>query len=405
MSSNSETSLALEYHNKTKHSYWSVRTAPHYLDWENKPSPFKVYPELDPIQLPRELVRTNVAAFEAIGFKAIELDSEAVPDLDRLAAILFFSAGVTRHKQYPGGEIFFRAAACAGALYPVETYVVTREIEGLGAGVYHFNPGDFSLRRLREGDFRSYVARSAGDEASLAAAPVILIYTAISWRSSWKYRARSYRYHFWDNGMIVANALALCKAHSLPAKLVMGFEDQAINKLIGIDGESELSLSLLAIGSDPGGSAGDGRETEVSEIDHRSIPLSSQQVDQPNIFNMHRASSFVDSAEAAIWRSVSHEETSQAPPGDIVVLASVLPESVPAITIEDVILRRASTRRFARKAIRSEELALLLNRAAETVPADFLTGAGMHLNDIYLIANRVEGLEQGAYFFNYRELR
>lgn len=80
-----------------------------------------------------------------------------------------------------------RAASATGALYPIEIYVVSQDMPGLKAGVYHFCPGDFSLTKLRSGDHRSSLADSAGDSAS------ILAFTSIAWRNAWKYQARSYR--------------------------------------------------------------------------------------------------------------------------------------------------------------------------------------------------------------------
>src|SRR6185295_18890078 len=89
---------------------------------------------------------------------------------------------------------------------------------------------------------------ATASEPAVALATVILVYSAISFRSTWKYRDRAYRYHFWDNGMILANALAMAAAHNLPAKVVLGFVDSEVSRLIGIDGRSELPLSLFALG-------------------------------------------------------------------------------------------------------------------------------------------------------------
>ena len=72
-----------------------------------------------------------------------------------LAKLLHYSAGITRTLRFDGGVMAFRAAACTGALYHIELYVVCAGIPGLSAGVYHFNPLDFALVRQREGDFRS----------------------------------------------------------------------------------------------------------------------------------------------------------------------------------------------------------------------------------------------------------
>ncbi len=140
MTYNRDTEATWRYHNLTKHSYQSIRADRHYLGWSNQPAPFKIYPEIEPIPLPRTLVQTLAPALSVITATEHETDDAKGIDLARLTSVLYYSAGVTKHKTYAGGELYFRAAACAGALYPVETYVVCGDIEGLSAGVYHFSP-------------------------------------------------------------------------------------------------------------------------------------------------------------------------------------------------------------------------------------------------------------------------
>src|SRR3990172_6544947 len=151
---NRDTEAAWNYHNATKHSSWSVRADTHRLDWANQPLPFKIYPTLELLPLPREVPQSGIAALSALQQPAVPPHGEVVPDLATLAQLLFFSTGVTRRRTYPGGEIFFRAAACTGALYEIELYLVCGDLPGLPAGVYHFDAGEFGLRRLRAGDFR-----------------------------------------------------------------------------------------------------------------------------------------------------------------------------------------------------------------------------------------------------------
>ena len=83
-------------------------------------------------------------ALSAIASGAVE--TAAMPTRQSLAEILFLSAGVTRRRAYPGGEMLFRAAACTGALYHIDLYLVCGDLEDLDAGVYQFSPQDFSLR-------------------------------------------------------------------------------------------------------------------------------------------------------------------------------------------------------------------------------------------------------------------
>src|ERR1043166_9504821 len=97
-----------------------------------------------------------------------------------------FRSGVTKKKTYPGGgEVLFRAAASTGALFQTEVYVAVGEVAGLDPGLYHFCPGDFTLRRLRAGDVRAGLAASSADDSSSSRAATVLL-TGIYWRNAWK---------------------------------------------------------------------------------------------------------------------------------------------------------------------------------------------------------------------------
>jgi hypothetical protein len=133
MTDNSNPETAWTYHNATKHSYTSIRTNPHFMDWSNQPLPFKIYPTLEPLHLPGEMRQTGVAALSAISV-GVPAHTNASPDLKAVAQLLFLSAGITRKRSYSGGEIYFRAAACTGALYEVELYLVCGGLADFEAG-------------------------------------------------------------------------------------------------------------------------------------------------------------------------------------------------------------------------------------------------------------------------------
>jgi hypothetical protein len=144
ISGNDEIERARRYHDLTAHSPESVRRDRHRLDWNNLPAPFKVYPDLPVVTLPREIVPPATDTLAALSGPT---GAAAPLDLPRLAALLFYAAGVTKTRSHPGGETtYFRAAPSTGALYQTEAYVVAGAVAGLDPGVYHFSPGDFALR-------------------------------------------------------------------------------------------------------------------------------------------------------------------------------------------------------------------------------------------------------------------
>ena len=405
---NLDTSAAWKYHDETKHSWKSVRADQHYLDWSNLPLPFKVYKDRPSIQLPALDPIGQYPALAAIADADSDLNAGNHLTLSGLTRILHYSAGITRERNSPGGKIWFRAAACAGALYPIEVYVVCGDMDFLPAGLYHFNPRDRALVTLREGEYRPALAHAAAGLRDVASASAALVFTAISWRSSWKYRSRSYRYHYWDNGTMIANALAVCAALNLPAKLAMGFIDQEMSRLVGIDGAHELPLSVLAIGSHPNGAAGAApySSRDLPELRFQTVPLSDCEIEYPLIQFMHDESSLSDGLQVRQWRSSVLVRPNGGPTlqtksgkeeGAITPLQPLSVQDLPSGGIGDVISRRASTRRFARKPISFAELSTILDRSTRGLATDFAAG-NTQLNDTYMIVSRVDGLAAGAYY-------
>jgi SagB-type dehydrogenase family enzyme len=326
---------AFRYHEATKHSFVSVRASGHRLDWENRPHPFKEYLGLEPEPIP--------------------------PELDRLLRV---GAGVVRARTSPGGDVYhFRAYASAGALYPVEVYPVTAK------GVFHFHPRELALRRLRSGDFRA----SLGEPEAAA----VLVLTGILWRTAWKYGERGYRHLFWDAGTMLANLLALA-ADDEP-RLVTGFVDDDVNRVVGADGRREAALALLALGG--GGATSESPEPEPLQLD--VMPLSRSEPSFPLAEAMHAASTLADVDEVVRYRA-TEAATEDGVRADVTA----------GERLEDVIRRRGSARDFLLEPVPSRELAAILAAAAAPVPGDVPP-----VTATYVIANAVAGLDPGVYAF------
>jgi SagB-type dehydrogenase family enzyme len=403
---NRDIEAAWNYHNGTKHSYQSVRAGRHYLDWENQPMPFKIYSSLEPIALPQHLSSSGMPALEVISIPSARSDQPKSLASQDLAEILFLSAGITRRRSYAGGEILFRAAACTGALYHIDLYLVCGELEGLEEGVYQFSPQDFALRRLRAGDYRSVLVNASGGEPSIAHAPCMIVSASTFWRNAWKYQARAYRHCYWDNGTMLANLLAAAVARGIPAKLNVGFVDTAVSLLLDLDAHREAPLSIVALG---GGSPQAASAPPVEFLKLETMPLSKSEVDYPEMRAMHRASSLENEAEVLAWRESPIKAGGERIKDDgkagnqTFPLRSLSDREIPKDSIEDVITRRGSTREFAREAITVTQLSTMLDRSTRGVLTDFLTQEEEPLNDLYLIVHAVEGLPAGAYVYRWQK--
>jgi SagB-type dehydrogenase family enzyme len=374
------------FHDATKHTAESVRGGGHFLDFANMPIAFKHYPDLEPIPLPVDLPERDAPAVEVLSGR---VDAAPGPwGLPELARVLFFSAGVTRRARLVGGRpIFLRAAASAGALYPVEVYVVCGDLPGLPAGVYHFNPVEFALRCLRDGDHRHFLARAAAD-GSIGDAPTTLVLSGIPWRTAWKYGERGYRHLFWDAGAVAANMLAVTEAAGITSRVLTGFVDDDVSHLLAIGSPEEYPLVIVPLAGGPGGRPPAAADRPPA-IDHRVHPLSASPQHHTGLAAVHRAGTLTDTDQVTGWRTAAAElgtvatrEVSVSPSG--------------RGTIEDVIVRRGSTRRYARDPVGEDALRWELAVAARPVPTDF-AGPERTLLEHFVAVHAVEGVAPGIY--------
>jgi SagB-type dehydrogenase family enzyme len=388
-------SLLLSYHEDTKHSEVSVRTFAHYLDWRNKPSPFKVYRNLPSVPLPRDFPLPKGESLATIGGGVSTARRHA--DLGVLAELLFFSAGLTRRMKVGPDFHYMRAASATGALYPIELYVICGEIPRLKAGVYHFNPLGFALVRLREGDYRPELGAGSGRDCM--ASPFTIVFTSLAWRNAWKYGARSYRHWFWDSGVMAANLLATAASEGLKARLDIGFVDSKVDALLGLKSSKEAVVAIAPVGIGLSEAPRE-RRKDLEEISPDYEPLSGEEVEYPFIWKANGASSLASLSEVEKWRGRFRPRI----PGEAADQARFplrLPAGAehPAVPLTETILRRGSTRRFARQEISFEQLSAILNASTGSIPLDFLPPDG-ELIEFYLIANSVQGLPLGSYFFD-----
>jgi SagB-type dehydrogenase family enzyme len=385
-SSNRDINVALAYHEATKHSYTSLRSDAHFLDWSNRPLPYKIYPGAGTLALPRDLSLSQTSMLSALRRRSDSAQKSV--DLETVTRLLFCADGLTRQANVGGEDYHFRAAASAGALYPVEIYLVAGEVEGMDRGLYHFLPADLKLHGLRRGDWRRYLASCTGS-TSLRRARAVFIMTSIFWRSTWKYRARAYRYCFWDTGTMLANLLAAANADALDIEIITAFSDGPIEELLEVDGDREGIACLVALGQ----AHADSEESPMlSSMKLESIPLSAKEVVYEDLVRLHRASRLSTLEEVSELARVEFEAKKLENSPAAITLNALDDDA--ATGLGETILRRGSTRVFAQKPIAAEELATIM--ATSKLDAN---GKFARLAETYLIVNAVEGVAPGAYYY------
>lgn len=191
------------------------------------------------IKLPEPRFKSNVSLEETL-FKrrSIREFSPKPLTLEEVSQLLWAAQGITSSW---GG----RTAPSAGALYPLEIYVVAGNIENLNCGVYKYEPKSHSLIKKLEEDKRMDVWSSAWGQSWVREAPVLFIITAVYERTTQKYGKRGIRYVHMEAGHAAQNILLQATALNLASVPVGAFNDEALKKSLNI---KEDPLYIIAIG-------------------------------------------------------------------------------------------------------------------------------------------------------------
>jgi SagB-type dehydrogenase family enzyme len=160
--------------------------------------------------------------------------------LAEVSQLLWAAQGVTD----PEGK---RTAPSAGALYPLEVFLVAGRVDGLPAGVYRYRPRGHELARVIEGDRRAKLASAALDQTWMKDAPVAMVITAVYERTAAKYGRRAERYVHIEVGHTAQNVHLQAVALRLGTVVVGAFDDAEVKRVLAL-ADDEQPLCLMPIG-------------------------------------------------------------------------------------------------------------------------------------------------------------
>jgi SagB-type dehydrogenase family enzyme len=218
----------------------------HRLDWAAKPDLYKEYPKAQRIELPAFEPDQLMSLDKMLRQRKSIRDYQDRPiSKGQLAYLLWASTGIQRLED--GYE--FRTAPSAGALYPIETYVVANNVKTLEPGVYHYAIQSHQLELLQQRDLRRQIAAAALGQGMCATAAAVFIWTAVFERCKWKYGQRAYRYIYLDAGHIAENLALAAVSLNLGTCEIGALYDENVNAIIGINGSEESTICMAAVGS------------------------------------------------------------------------------------------------------------------------------------------------------------
>jgi SagB-type dehydrogenase family enzyme len=216
------------------------------IDLLKRPPQFKIYDHAaNRVDLPQPEKADGEGIWGVLQARRTRRTYKPEPlTLMQLSQLLWAGDGKTKE----GRETFLRSAPSAGALYPIEIYVMANNVEGLEKGIYHFDVENARLSFILPGDFGEAAAHAALDQPMLAKSGAVIFMTAVVERTRWKYDQRAYRYIYLDAGHIGQNLCLAAQGLGLGACEIGAFYDDELNGILKVDGVEETVVYAITVG-------------------------------------------------------------------------------------------------------------------------------------------------------------
>jgi len=194
------------------------------------------------IKLPEPRYRGSISVEEALcRRRSIRHYNNEPLRVEEVSQLLWAAQGIT------DSTYGLRTAPSAGALYPVEIYIVVGEVTGLEAGIYRYNPYGHELVVTGSMDVRGELSESALGQEWVSEAPMDIVICAVYSRVTGKYGDRGNRYVHMEAGHVAQNVYLQAVSLNLGTVVVGAFLDDKVQQVIGAR-ENEVPLYIMPIG-------------------------------------------------------------------------------------------------------------------------------------------------------------
>lgn len=194
------------------------------------------------VKLPQPKYDGKVSIEKAIlGRRSIRNYNDEALTLVEVSQFLWASQGITDKADG------LRTAPSAGALYPLEVYLVAGKVTGLPSGLYKYRPRGHELEKIADGDKRAELSKASFGQPSLIEASVVIGICGVYERITGRYGQRGIRYTDMEAGHVGENVALQAVALNCGTVMVGAFNDKGVKKVLALPAE-EKPLYLIPVG-------------------------------------------------------------------------------------------------------------------------------------------------------------
>jgi SagB-type dehydrogenase family enzyme len=168
-----------------------------------------------------------------------------------LSMLLWCTQGVKRVTGRPSTQ---RTVPSAGARHAFETCLLINRIDGFEPGLYHYLSRGHRLEAVDLGEaIAEKITESALSQKQVKDSAVTFLWVADVYRMAWRYGERGYRYLHLDAGHVCQNLYLAAGAINCGVCAIAAYDDEGLNQLLGVDGESRFVIYVASVGKKPAG--------------------------------------------------------------------------------------------------------------------------------------------------------
>jgi SagB-type dehydrogenase family enzyme len=193
------------------------------------------------IVLPTPTYNSATSVEEALHRRrSIREYQEGALSLVEVSQLLWAAQGITHGDSR-------RTVPSAGALYPLEVYLLAGDVEGLPAGLYKYQPQEHSITLKAGGDYRRKLCDAAQNQEMILDAPASIVVSGIFARTTVKYHKRGEQYVHNEVGAVAQNLHLQAESLGLGTVFIGAFSDEQVSKALNLP-EQEQPLAIFPFG-------------------------------------------------------------------------------------------------------------------------------------------------------------
>ncbi|WP_024790701.1 MULTISPECIES: SagB/ThcOx family dehydrogenase [unclassified Lebetimonas] len=355
---------SIEYHQTTRHYPNKFAKSLGYLDWANQPSPYKEYINAKKIPLPNPEIEK--LTYEKLYLK----NSSKEINIQNLAAFLRYSAAINAKKVLGMNEWYVRVNPSSGNLHPEETYIILKN------GVYHFNVKEFCLEKIAKGE-------------NLVENGFVLIFTSIPLRESWKYGERALRYCLLDTGHLIASSRFSSNMLGWKMEYINDIDEEKLSNLINLNKAKFYE-----------------NEDEIFEAGFYVYRDKKPKINFENFKNLEFHLEYKKLANDSVKWDIIFETAKELKRKE--PFKTFLKDEIPKFISSpfnayEIIDNRRSALGFIPSYIEKKDFLDILDKTLPRNIPPFDVKVTLNTVDFVIFVNRVDGIEEGIYYFSRKE--